>query len=505
MDAVAGFATLVWPPTGIALFALWRGGRGLWPAVFAAAFVVNALHGAPVLVAGGIAVGNTLEALAGAALLRRVGFGPSLSRVRDVLALAVLGAVVSTTISASIGVLSLRAGGVIATDAMRSAWTAWWVGDALGDLVVAPLLFVWSTRITAQQPRSPRRMLEAATLGVVVPGVAWLLFGSTSKLGGASSPYLLFPVLIVAALRFGPRGATAASFSASAIAVLGAVLGRGPFQQDSLGATLFELQAFMAVSDMTTILLAAAVAERDRAMRAAETAVRARDEFLSVASHEIRTPLTGLVLDVASLRRAEERRGSPDERVSARTAAIERHVDRLTLLVERLIDVSRITAGRLEPDLEDVDADAVVREVVERFAGQASAAACTVELRTAGPCIGRWDRLRLDQVLTNLLSNACKYGAGKPIEVRLTCTADACVIAVQDHGIGIQPSDQARVFERFERAVSGRHFAGLGVGLWVVRQIVQELGGNVVLDSVAGEGSTFTVTLPRRRPDQQLG
>jgi signal transduction histidine kinase len=112
------------------------------------------------------------------------------------------------------------------------------------------------------------------------------------------------------------------------------------------------------------------------------------------------------------------------------------------------------------------------------------------------PCVGRWDRLRLDQIVTNLLSNALKYGPGKPIEIRLQSHDSAAVLAVRDEGIGIPPEDQARIFERFERAVSPRHFGGLGLGLWIVKQIVTAMGGTISVRSEAGNGSEFTVVLP---------
>ncbi len=182
MDAVAGFATLVWAPTGIALAALLRGGRRLWPGVFIGAFVVNAWVGASPPVAAGIATGNTLEAILGAAALTRVGLDPRLQRVRDVGWLILLGAGASTVASATIGVASLYAGGIVPVSALAPTWRAWWVGDAIGDMVIASLLLVWSSgprwhASRALAAEGTAVCAIAAGIGLAVFGGNWSRFG----------------------------------------------------------------------------------------------------------------------------------------------------------------------------------------------------------------------------------------------------------------------------------------------------------------------------------------
>jgi signal transduction histidine kinase len=235
-----------------------------------------------------------------------------------------------------------------------------------------------------------------------------------------------------------------------------------------------------------------------RLFREAKEAVQVRDEFLSIASHELKTPLTPLRLKLHSLRRsARGPEGAIDAgMLRAHLDVAERQVARLSRLIDSLLDVSRIGAGKLELDWEDVDLAEVVREVVGRFEPQASKAGCLVTVSSPGPLIGRWDRLRLEQVVTNLLTNALKYGAGKPVELSVSAEAGHAVLLVQDQGIGIEPGNLARIFERFERAVSERHYGGLGLGLYITRTIVQALGGTVEARSTPGEGSTFIVTLP---------
>ena len=139
----------------------------------------------------------------------------------------------------------------------------------------------------------------------------------------------------------------------------------------------------------------------------------------------------------------------------------------------------------------------MLRDAAARFREELARAGCSVAIDADGPCVGQWDRLRLEQVVTNLLSNAVKYGAGRPIEMGVSGDEAFARFSVRDHGIGILPEHRARIFDRFERAVSDRHYGGLGLGLWIVRQIVDALGGTISVESEIGKGSVFEVSLPR--------
>jgi signal transduction histidine kinase len=226
----------------------------------------------------------------------------------------------------------------------------------------------------------------------------------------------------------------------------------------------------------------------------AQEAVRARDALVSMASHELKNPLGALSLQVALLLKQLE--GHGDEPTMNRLSVAKRQIGRMTRLIDNLLDVSRITAGRLDLELEDVDLSEVVKDVIVRSADELRSSGCALTV-AAVPSVGRWDPLRLDQIVTNLLSNAMKYGKGKPIEVRVESDEKRTVLAVADQGIGISPEDQKRVFERFERAADKRAFAGFGLGLWIVRQIVEAMEGEIRVASQVGVGSTFTVDLPR--------
>jgi signal transduction histidine kinase len=228
----------------------------------------------------------------------------------------------------------------------------------------------------------------------------------------------------------------------------------------------------------------------------AQRAIAQRDDFLSVAAHELRTPLHTLTLQASALEMAHEK--SPDAPVPApRIAKLRQSVERMASLVSNLLDVSRLASGRLALAHEDMDLGALTREIVDRLEDAATAAKCTITVRTDGDTRGRWDRERVDQIVTNLVTNAMKYGAGNSIDVDVRGDGDVVRLLVRDHGIGIAVADAQRIFRQFERATSRRHFSGLGLGLWIVDQFVRAHGGDVNVQSAPGEGATFTVTLPR--------
>jgi PAS domain S-box-containing protein len=222
-------------------------------------------------------------------------------------------------------------------------------------------------------------------------------------------------------------------------------------------------------------------------------AVFARDEFISIASHELRTPLTALKLRLQSVLHSRDLSDKTEHRV----ASAVRQTERLERLIDNLLDVSRITTGHLELEPEDFDLAEMAQDVAERFREQAAGGGVPLSFEAPAPVLGRWDRLRLEQVVTNLMANAFKFGEGRPIFVSVAGDPKAAVLTVADQGIGIAPQDLSRIFHQFERVTGRRSFGGLGMGLYIARQIAQAHGGRIEVDSVQGKGSKFRVVLPR--------
>jgi len=235
------------------------------------------------------------------------------------------------------------------------------------------------------------------------------------------------------------------------------------------------------------------VEERGRTEQA-EAALRERDEFISVAAHELRTPLTALQLKLQGLERGL---AAADPRKVQRLEGAVRQTERLSRLIDRLLDVSRIAQGRLELWPEEFDLAVLIREVADDFREPAAQARAPLELQLPEKAEGSWDRLRIEQVLVNVLSNAVKYGAGKPVSVKLGVEEERVRLAVSDQGIGIPAEDVSRIFARFQRAASIHNYGGLGLGLYITRHIVEAHRGTIAVASTVGEGSTFSIDLPR--------
>lgn len=246
-----------------------------------------------------------------------------------------------------------------------------------------------------------------------------------------------------------------------------------------------------------TAALEAALQERARAEQEALDAVRARDEFLSMASHELKTPLTSLKLQLELVKAGVAgTEGELARKVAAKLQTIERQLLRLNALNGSLLDVTTLDQGRLHLEFQHVDLAALVRDALKRLEPDFARAGCEVRLAVEGEALGWWDPMRVDQIVVNLLSNAVKYGSGKPVQVTIQQRGEGVALQVKDQGIGISAEAQARLFRKFERAVPARHYGGLGLGLYISRTLAEAIGGTIQVDSQPGQGATFTVWLP---------
>jgi signal transduction histidine kinase len=503
LGAVSGFATFVWPASGIALAALVLWGYRAWPGIFAGATVVNVMTGAPLLVGMGIGVGNTLEALLGAYLLGRAAdFSPSLERVRDVL-LVLAAASLSTLVAATAGVTTLWLGGLVQPGLGFETWLAWWIGDAVGVLVFAPFILVWS-RARWRLPTTDR-LLEMTALVLATLIVGFVTFFGPSTTADALPPYLLFPIGIWAALRFGPRGAMTTVVIASVGAIWGTVTQRGPFVLGVLPDSLLSLQLFTSILATTFLVLAATIAERRQAEEQArsahleaEEANRVKSEFLAVMSHELRTPLHAISGYVELLTMGAQ--GGLTERQLDSLSRIQRNQQHLHSLISDILSFARLEAGKLD-----------VQPVVLRAAEAIDAVEPLIqpELRRKQLWFERHpfppdvrlvaDPEKLRQILLNFLTNAAKYtDVGGSIAMGVEQSNGHATIWVKDSGIGIPQEQLDRVFEPFFQVERGRtrKYSGVGLGLTIARDLARAMKGDVTIESAPGKGTRVAVQLP---------
>ncbi|MDC0742209.1 PAS domain-containing sensor histidine kinase [Polyangium mundeleinium] len=276
----------------------------------------------------------------------------------------------------------------------------------------------------------------------------------------------------------------------------GRVLGSISFGRGSGGSPYqsHDLTLAIALADRVGIAL-----DNARLYQEAQAALRARDEFLSIASHELRTPLTTACLSVDLLARGLQNGGKPSATI-ARAFGTQKQLARLKRLVDGLLDVSRIAAGKLVLELGEIDLCALCTELVERFTEEAQRVGSEVHLHVRCARQIHGDAMRIEQVLTNLLTNALRYAAPAPVHVQVEVAENGALLSVRDEGKGIAPEDLARIFDRFERGATSSAHGGLGLGLYIARQICEAHGGTIRALSEPGRGAEFVVELPLSPP-----
>ncbi len=539
LNAIGGFATLVWPPTGIALAALLLWGYRYWPGIAAAALLVNLWAGAPLPVACGIALGNTLEAVAGAWLMHRVGFKKPLCNLREVLALVVFAALLSTLLSASIGVLSLRWGGLLPVSALLPTWRAWWIGDMLGDLVIAPLFLILAAGHPFRLP-SFKVLLEITALVCALVIINWVVFWKFSfpEIQNFPISYLIFPPLIWTALRFGPRGVALATCLTSLLATGGTLWGHGPFTQEVLSESLLSLQVFMGVVAVSMLILAVIVAERlqsekralagEEAVRMArdhlETKVRLRTRELrqinlalrktylqlrashqelkttqwqliqaekmetvgrlaAGVAHEVKNPLSIITLGVQYLLRAPQ---SPSEKEAAAVVLEDIHhaIKRADTVVKGLMDFS----ASQQLNIREESLAPIIEQSLRLVRHPMSLSNIQVlqEIPEGLPPL-RLDKNKIEQAFVNLFMNSIyAMPQGGTLLVRAHRERGWVIAEVEDTGTGIPPEKVSKVFDPFfTTKPTGQ---GTGLGLTVTRHILELHKGELQIQNRDGGG-----------------
>jgi signal transduction histidine kinase len=513
--------TPVWPPTGIAIAALLIFGPRVWPGVFAGALAANLALNLPIASDVGIATGNTLEAILAWYLLQRSKrWDRSFESVRDVMTFIVYAGVLAPLVSATIGSMSVCFGDPAQLPNFAWLWLTWWMGDGFGALIVSPLLLSWSLSWKIDSADAP----EIASLLVLLIIVVLIVFGGWFPGPVKTYPlaYLCLPCLLWAALRFDQRIVTGSIVLMASVAVWGAKHGYGPFVQPSANVTLLLLMSFVGTSALMTLLVAAVTVERRKAedekwrlaselerrrtdllereshaRQQAEEASRLKEEFLATVSHELRTPLNAVVGWSRLLRSGK----LDNDGMTHAVDVIERNAAAQRQIIEDLLDVSRIVAGKLRISTQPVDLLLVIHAAIDAVQPAAEAKEIKISTHVEAPdLIVKADVERLQQVFWNLLSNAVKFTPhGGLIDVYLERSDSLAEVRIEDSGPGVPPEFLPHIFERFSQAdgSSTRKHGGLGLGLAIVRHLVEIHGGTVsATNREAESGAILTVRLP---------
>jgi len=498
-------ATAVWPPTGITLAALLVLGYEVWPAIFVGAFLVNLFTAGSVATSLGIASGNTLEGLVGAYLVNRFAHGRhAFHRTMDTFRFALLAGLVSTAVSATLGVTSLAAGGFAPWDQYGRIWLTWWLGDMGGGLVVAPVLILWGQPGRVRWDRTA--VLEAGILLVALLAVGLAAFSPLPPFGTGGYPlkFVCMPVLTWIAFRFDQRTTATATLLLSLVAVWGTVATTWSFDAEQRNESLQVLQVFLAVTAAATLVLAAAVAERARA----EARLRALSEDLRTAltelvafshslSHDLRSPIGAVVNYAAALE--EDTRG----RLKAEETHMLQRIQSSSGSAKRLLDqlLQFASVEEQEGGAAAVDMTALARYAYAEVAtGGELTDSIHFEVHELPPARG--NGALLGRVFSNLLSNAVKYTRRQP-DRHIIVTGEAGerenTYHVADNGGGFDPALGESLFQPFQRGAHDRDVEGSGLGLAIVARIVRKHGGRVWAESDGSTGARFSFTVPNHR------
>jgi signal transduction histidine kinase/CheY-like chemotaxis protein len=498
-------ASPVWPAAGIALAALLLLGYRAWPAIFVGAFLVNLTTAGNVATSFGIALGNTLEALAGAFLVNRFAGGKNVfDRPQGVFKFA-LAAAISTIVSPVFGVTSLALAGFADWANYGAIWVTWWLGDATGDLVFTPLVLLWGMRPTLSLRKE--EAVEVAVLLLVLALLTAVVFGGWLEISAKNYPiaFVCGPIVIWTAFRFTQRETATGIFILSVMAVWGTLHGFGPFVGQTENQSLLTVQAWTAVLAITALALSAGMAERRRIEEElqeqksiVEAANRTKDHFLAMLSHELRTPLTPVISELEAL----ETEPAQTEDTRESLAMIRRNIELETQLIDDLLDFTRIARDKMQLRFAPVDAHQAITNVVEICRAEAKSKRLRVHLnlRAERHHVAA-DAAKLQQIIWNLFKNSIKFTPeGGEIVISSQNPSEAVlIVGIRDTGIGMEPEVMQRIFDPFEQGNRSfeHRFGGLGLGLAISKSLAQAHGGTLTAQSEGRDrGSTFIFSMP---------
>lgn len=497
-------ASPVWPPAGIALAALLLLGYRVWPGVFAGAFLVNLTTAGNFFTSLGIATGNTLEAVVGAWLIHRFAGGVQVfDRAQNVFKFALV-VLISTLVSPTIGLTSLALAGFADWGHYSAIWLTWWLGDATGDFIVAPLLILWYAAPARRWDRAA--LLEVVLLFLLLFGLGQLVFGGWLPISSRNYPIasVFGPIVVWTAFRFTQRETATGIFILSALAVWGTLRGNGPFALENANESLLTLQASTAILIITSMALAAGMAERRRAESAleqqratVEAANRTKDNFLAMLSHELRTPLTPVLAALDTLKTQRQ----PPAELDSTLAMMRRNIELESQLIDDLLDLTRISKDKMQLQFEPVDAHQAIANVVEMCAADASAKKLQVrfDLKATDFRVMA-DPAKFQQIIWNLFKNAIKFTGDNGVVTLSSANhlPQILTLGVADTGIGIEPEIMERIFNPFEQGERSfqRRFGGLGLGLTISKSLAQAHGASLIAKSEGfNRGATFLLTM----------
>ncbi len=504
LASVNASASPVWPASGIAFAGLILCGIRAWPAIFVGAFFVNVTTIGNIPASLGIAIGNTLEAFIGAWLIIRYARGSrAFDRAQDVFKFA-LAVVIACLVSPTIGATGLAIFGLANWANYGSIWMTWWLGDLAGALIVAPVLVLWG--VNPRRHFDPTRDVEVGILLILITALTGAVFAGWSSLSRLNYPvaFLLGPVIVWIAFRLSQRETATGIIILAVVAIWGTLQGFGPFVRATVNESLLILQSFNVLTTVTAVALAAAMAERRRAVAAieqqraaVEAANRTKDNFLAMLSHELRTPLTPVIAALDTL----DPIAATSEEAKASVAMIRRNVELESQLIDDLLDLTRIARDKLKLDFQPININDCINNVAEICRSEAAAKKIRVHLNLrAGAHFVSADAAKLQQVVWNVMKNAIKFTPENG-EISVTSanpTTQVVEVTVRDTGIGMESEVMKRIFDPFEQGdLSFQHrYGGLGLGLAISNSLAKAHGGTLVAHSDgANRGSTFTLTM----------